>query len=282
MRRNQTLALALCAALAISGCSATGNPSPSETHSPVIASPVVPAPSPTEAPSPGPIHLSVGCSPTVIRCQSLPAGTYVTTGNHAFLPGLVVTLPAGWSSSEQDAGEFSLHTVGDKNRNDSLLFWHDIVAVDHTGSRAAGVGTAPQDLVDFLVADPRLIVSKPSATTIGNGLSALALTIRVDPAGPNDDPEQCPGDSCANFLTDPAYWEGPIGITVNSSEDASLACPCSHAVRLFLASYGQASDPHTLAVAVVVYAPDPDAELALFQQLVAPIIDSVRLPEASN
>jgi len=86
-----------------------------------------------------------------------------------------------------------------------------------------------------------------------------------------------PGDACANPLRDP--WEGTFGITVNSREDPSPACPCSHAVRLFFATIGPTSDPHTFVVAVVAYAPDPMAEPALLQAKVQPILDSVRVPD---
>ncbi len=72
-------------------------------------------------------------------------------------------------------------------------------------------------------------------------------------------------------------WPRP---SVNSFEDPKLACPSSHAIRLYLASIGSASDPHTFAVAVMVYAPDPDSELATFQADVQPINDSIRLPAA--
>lgn len=190
----------------------------------------------------------------------------------------MVTLPAGWSSAEQDAGEFNLHAVGDTNLNDMLSFWSDIVAVDPTGHPAVGVGATPQDLADYLANDPDLTVSDSGTATIGNAIPAITLVIRVNSTGPSDDPPDCPGDHCAFPLTDPYYWDGPIGITVNSSEDPRLACPCSHALRLYLASIGSASNPHTFVVAVMVYAPDPDAELATFQADVQPIIDSIRLP----
>jgi hypothetical protein len=159
-----------------------------------------------------------------------------------------------------------------------LLFWRDIVAVDPTGQAAAGVGATPQELADFLADHPDLIVSQRGTATIGNAIPAITLVMRVNPAGPSDDPTDCPGDHCAFPLTNPAFWDGPLGITVNSSEDANQACPCSHALRLYLASIGSASDPHMFVVAVMVYAPDPDADLARFQAAVQPIIDSVQIP----
>ncbi len=40
-------------------------------------------------------------------CQ-FTAGTYQTYGRWAFLPGLTMSIPDGWNSTEQDAGEFNL------------------------------------------------------------------------------------------------------------------------------------------------------------------------------
>ena len=252
---------------------------PSVPASPVSSStPRLSRPSHAAATQPGLRSLPFGCSPTEGRCQDLAAGTYVTTGEFAFMPGFTVTLPAGWSSAAQIAGELTLYAVGDPNVNDSLNFWRDIAATDSTGGAAEGVGRTPEAIAEFLAKDPRLIVTERGTAVIGDGLAAISLVIGVDPAGPMDDPEDCPGDSCANFLTDPFYWDGALGITVNSSEDPSMACPCSHAMRLYLASVGSASRPHTLAVAVLVYAPDAAAELEAFEAAVAPIIASVRLP----
>jgi len=234
--------------------------------------------SPSQASEASPIPLLVGCSASVSWCQDIPAGTYVITGAYGPLPGLVVTLPAGWSSSEQDRGECTLHPVDGNLANDVLMVWRDIVAVDQTGQPAAGIGTTPQDLADFLATDPRLVVSERDTTTIGNGIPAITLVMRVNPTGPNDDPEYCPGDTCANTIT-AAIWGRTYGMTVNSFEDPELACPCSHLVRLYLVSIGPASDPGTFVVAVQVYAPDPDSELAMFQADVQPIINSIRLPD---
>jgi hypothetical protein len=264
-------------ALLISACNG-GTVSPAPSASSVQPSPPSVQPSPSQSYPAGPIPLLVGCTASTSRCQDLAAGTYATAGGHAFMPGLIVTLPAGWSSAEQDAGEFSLHRVSDTKLNDMLFFWHDIVAADQTGHPAAGIGATPQDLADFFADDPDLIVSERGTATIGNAIPAITLVMRVNPTGPSDDLPDCPGDHCASPLTDPSYWDGPLGITVNSSEDPTLACPCSHALRLYLASIGSASNPHTFVVAVMVYAADPDAELAIFDAAVQPIIDSVRLP----
>ena len=219
-----------------------------------------------------------GCSPGVTRCEDLTAGTYATTGQFAFMPGLVVTLPPGWSSAEQDAGEFNLYPVSDTNLNDMLVFWLDVVAAGPTGQPVPGIGTTPQELADFLANDPSLIVSERGTATIGDGIRATTLVMQVNPTGPKDDPEDCPGDRCAFPLHDPRHWDGAIGITVNSFEDPQQACPCSHAIRLYLASIGSASDPHTFAVAVMVYASDPESELASLQADVQSMIDSIRLP----
>jgi hypothetical protein len=277
-RRQLALAMVLCSALTVSACSGvTVGPSQRPSPGSVPASPRSTKPSPSEASPAGPIPLLVGCSPGFSRCEDLPAGTYVTSGTYAFMPGLMVTVPAGWSSAEQDAGEFNLHAVDDTNLNNVLMFWRDVVAAGPTGDPVAGIGATPQDLADFLASDPSLIVSDRRIATVGVGIRAITLVISVNPTGPMDDPEDCPGDRCAFPLIDASHWDGAFAITVNSFEDPELACPCSHAVRLYLASIGSASDPHTFVVAVAVYSPDTDAELTRFEADVQPIIDSVRL-----
>jgi hypothetical protein len=219
-----------------------------------------------------------GCSPTAARCQDIPPGTYVTAGVSAFLRGLVLTLPAGWSSWEQDAGEFRLQRADDPARDDVLMFWRDIVAVDVDGHPAAGVGKTAQDLVDYLSGDPRLVASTPESATLGDGLPALTMVISAKVGGPVDDPT-CPGEACANPLMDPVHWPGPFGIALNVGEDPKVTCPCSHKVRLYFATIGSASDPHTFVAAVVAYANDPEAELAHFQAEVQSILDSLRFPD---
>ena len=112
-----------------------------------------PLPSASASPQATPIPLTYGCAPKVARCQNIPAGTYTTAGQYAFLPGLTATIPAGWSSWEQDAGEFNLHQVSDQNANNVLYFWRDMAAVGADGLVAPGVGRTPADLVAFLTSD---------------------------------------------------------------------------------------------------------------------------------
>lgn len=261
--------IALGAVLTLSACASATTTSPA-------GSPPSLLPSPSQSSEESPISLVEGCSEAVSWCQDIPAGTYVISEGYGPLPGLVVTIPADWSSSEQDRGEFNLYPVDGNPDNDILMFWRDVVAADQTGQPAAGIGTTPADLAEFLATDPRLVVSDRDTTTIGNGIPAVTLVMRVSTTGPNDDPEYCPGDICANVLT-AAIWGHTYGIALNAFEDPTLTCPCSHAVRLYLVSIGPASDPGTFVVAVQVFAPDPDSDLAAFQEDVQPIIDSIRL-----
>ena len=257
---------------------ASPTPERSASAPPATSGPRVSSPAESGSVVPSPVPLMFGCSASEARCQHIPAGTYTTAGVYAFLPGLIVTLPDGWSSWEQDAGEFRLQRAADPNGNDVLMFWRDVAAVDVHGDPAVGVGMTPEDLVAFLRDDPRLITSQPQMTTIGAGLPAQSLVISAAPNGPIDDPE-CPGEACANPLMDFVHWGGPFGIVLNSHEDPSLTCPCSHNVRLYLTTIGSQSDPHTFIAAVVAYAHDPAAELASFQTEVQPILNSLRLPD---
>lgn len=281
--------LAIAFASVLAGCGGSGSaPSgtqavfsaPSSTARPAESTTIGPSPSPASSGSPAGVAMAIpyGCDASTVRCQDFAPGTYVTDGRWAFLRGLQVTLLAGWSSSEQDAGEFNLHRVTDPNANRVLLFWRDVEAVDQNGKVAPNVGKTPADLTAFLSRDPSVIATAPENVTIGDGIRAISIVITVSPKAVLPSPNDCPGLTCAGPLRDFKHWDGVFGITINSNEDPTLGCPCSHAARLSFATIGGASDPHTFVVAVLVYGPDPKAALAAFQTQVQPIIDSLRIP----
>ncbi len=203
---------------------------------------------------------------------------YATFGRWAFLPGLTMTIPRGWYSTEQDAGEFNL--AHPDYGNSGLLFWRDIVPVDLDGNELSDVASTPEALTEWLTTNPNLTVSEPEAVTIGQGIEATTFTFVTSPDAPkaprgSECPDWPPGEaSCFPMLTTPMFWPG-------AWHTASV-----HATRLYLASVGPTSSPHLLVVAVVGEAPvsidaDPFAELERFQTAVQPILDSLDVSDAT-
>ena len=51
--------------------------------------------------------------------RAISPGTYITTKPDGFLPGLTLTILAGWSATEADSGEIALHPADRPERRDS-------------------------------------------------------------------------------------------------------------------------------------------------------------------
>ena len=209
--------------------------------------------------SPQPLNVCSGGSPCV-----LTAGTWETSGTSSFIPGLTITLPAGWQSDEEDAGEFNLFRTD--HPNDALKLWKDVAPVtsDGTTTLIAGVPRTAAGLSGYLRGNPDFIVSKAAETTIAGGLPATTYVVGVSKTAKFTDPG-CPVfPHCADLLTDPDHW-GPNVYGIGAPE----------VVRLYLATVGSGADAHLFVVALD--APD-DAELARFTTVAQPIISSIRLP----
>ena len=175
-----------------------------------------------------------------------------------------LTVPDGWLSREQDAGEFNLWPVG---RRDSHLFMvRDISAVHTDGSMALapGIGRTPEALAAYWQTDPNLDVSPPTATTIAGGVAATTYIVTVSPGAAFTD-RGCPAyPRCADMFTDVKHWGGGVyGI----GGDA--------VVRLSFATVGSGSNAHLLVVGLEG---DDPAALARLSDAAASIIDSIRLP----
>lgn len=224
-------------------------------------------------------------------CENLPPDTYYTAGTWAFLQGLTLTIPAGWSSSAQNAGSFELHRAADTEALEELLFWRDPVAYVE-GRAAPELGTTGEALAAFLKGDPRFVVTEQVSVPLGQGigrfdgagigqpLNAIALTVTVAPGVPNDKTfEDCPGRSCVGVLIDPRHWDGPMSLW-RDMPGGRADCPCSQILRLYLADIGYPTHSHTLAVGVLASGPDPASALATWEPQVQPIIDSLIAPYA--
>ena len=87
----------------------------------------------------------------------------------------------------------------------------------------------------------------------------------------------CPAEACISLLTDPVHWQGTFEL-LRDMRTQDPDCPCSQAVRLYVASIGRDLHPHTFVIAMSTFGPDPLASLAAWEAEVEPIIDSILVP----
>jgi hypothetical protein len=220
----------------------------------------------------------------------MPADTYETWGWAAFMPGLTLTLPAGWSTFEQDAGEFELHQAADVNAVSQIYFWSDVVAWVH-GAPRPELGTTTDALATYLLSDSRLTVAEGPARTFNvRGQDSLSVTGTVQARSFSvivsnsavTDPEvafDCPAEACIGLLTDSVHWAGakPFELLRNMPVD-DPDCLCSQAMRLYVATVGSDLDPHMLAIALSTSGADAVQALSEWEAQVEPIIASVLVP----
>ena len=193
-------------------------------------------------------------------CQ-FTAGTYQTYGRWAFLPGLTMSIPDGWNSTEQDAGEFNLINP-DFPEGSGLFFWRDVIPVEPDGTHITTVPSTVAGITSWLRANHRLRISDPMEVVIGKGLATTTFVVDVAGGAVNKDhpcSELGAKATCFDILTDPAHWDGAW--TVASIESC----------RYYLAAIGPDADRHLLIVAVVTLT----SERLRFERAVAPILDSL-------
>ncbi len=292
---GRAIAIVIGVALAFAACEATA-PTPTGASSPSVApaSASLTAAAPTLAPGlDRPVGVPVyaqrlldGCKPGVAACTDLPPNTYYTAGTWAFLPGLTFTLPVGWSSLSNEAGELDLNPTAD-GTND-IMIWRDVVP--WVGDRAAiELPSDPEAWVERLRSDPRLVVSEPKRVVIGsridatvtnggrNDLNAIAVTVEIAPDAANEESD-CPGAACVAILIDPQHWAEPFGIARDQMDVAG--CPCTATFTFYFASIGYASHPHLLVVTLSAFGPnaESEADMARLQAAAQPILDSLIVP----
>jgi hypothetical protein len=199
--------------------------------------------------------------------RPVAAGTYTTDGN-GFFPGMAITIPEGWSTTETDDGELSLHP--DDRSGDALLLWKDMAAVV-TNNRTGTVGhplpevaQTASALISWLTTTSDFaILAKPKSATVGNGVKGDQLTLTTS-ATANFAWDDCPDNPhCVAIVTDPARW-GDNFFAIGGKEVA----------RIFVATLPYPAK-HTFFV--VLDAVNP-ADLATFATEAQPIIDSLGLP----
>jgi hypothetical protein len=250
-RASRQVAVALVGlgsfALVVSGCSAAPLAATSATPSAVNAN-----------------RLTATCSERS-PCY-LAAGTWVTAGTQAFIPGLTVTVPAGFVSVEADAGGVVL--MAPVYPNDFIYLWKDIAAIESNGETRRvlkDVPRTPAGLTESFRTNPDFIVSAPTQATIAGGISGLTYVISVSPSAAYTSRGCLEYPFCVSILTDPAHW----------SSDHFLAIGDPEVIRLYLATVGTANDRHTFVIGILA----TDAEdLERFTADTDAIIASIRLP----
>lgn len=275
--KRPAVAMMVAAILLAAGCAASPVPEassaasrsgdPTAAVSPRPSAPSSLTPSATTSISPGASTanvLTTRCSDT--SSCAMAAGTWVTAGTYGFLPGLSLTVPAGWSTEEADVGQLKL--VEDAHPDDAVRFWKDVAAIESNGETPKvldSVARTPDGLTASFRSNPDLVVSTPTETTIGGGVAAITYVIGVSPSAAYVS-QGCPSyPTCANILKDPVFW-GP-------EEFFAIGAPS--VVRLYLATIGTTADPHMLVICLD--ATDP-AALERLTAAAAPIIASLRLP----
>jgi len=210
----------------------------------------------------------VGCSPSH-RCH-LVKGTY-RLGSGTVLPGLRFTLPSGWSSGENDKGEFNLVPPGHPHA--TLFVWMDLLAVKSTGpghgtTVLTNVGTTPTALVRWLTRNHALhVVSRPSPSKIAGRIPATTLTIGVSRSAHYGDPH-CPANPrCADLFTS-GLWSDSYGI--GGAEQAQLS----------LAKIKQNGSQHTMFITLDAGTGSNHRGLITLRKLVRSIVASFRLPKS--
>ena len=226
--------------------------------------------SPAASRSASPAHaavrtLATGCT-HASPCQNIAAGAY-RLGPGTLLPGLGLTLPAGWSSTGTGPTELNLVPPAGQP-DDALKFWLDMLPIKSTGpghgTILTNVGTTPSALLAWLTSDPDfLIISKPAPATIGQDITMTSLVVGVSHSANYDDPG-CPSNPrCADLFTN-RHWS-PGGYSIGGDEQ----------VRLYLGTIQISGNPHTFLVALDAA---DHADLLRLENAAKPIIGSVRLP----
>jgi hypothetical protein len=270
------------ASIALAGCDTAVSPSSTT----VLAASGAPQSSLTvvrPARTPGPIRppgvpvtaepLLFGCVDGLARCTDIEPGTYYTAGEWALLPGLTFTLPSGWSSLANEAGELELHRTGDDHNE--IMVWRDVVPWQD-GHAVLDAPSDPAAWIARLAGDPCLDMSEPERVVLGD-LEALLVSVGVA-AEAAYEAAGCPGTGFVEILSDPMHWDHAF--VVGGDEMNGPDCPCKAVQRLYFASIGYVSHKHLLVVALQSYGPSSgvDAQMASLRADAQPILDSLVAP----
>ena len=210
----------------------------------------------------------ITCSDSV-PCD-FEAGKYVLR-EATVVPGLRLSLPAGWSSSTSDYVEFNIHPTA--HPDERLLMWLDMAAVKSSGPGHGAVlpdvGGSPTALVSWLTHNPDFeIVSPPTTVTVAKTMTMTVLDLAVSDSANYGDPE-CPANPrCADLFTRPDAW-GPSAYGIGDGE-----------IRLYIGRLPRGTGPGPLSGHTFIIDLDASGhdDLRRLVDEASPIIDSLRLP----
>ena len=181
-------------------------------------------------------------------------------GSDAFMPGLTITLPTGWSIGEHSVGEHNL--IPGDHPKDRLFLWKDLS--DGTAKLVGGVPRTLDGLTSYLRSHSEYEVSPSRRTTIGVGLPALTYVV-----GAAFVEKECPSyPRCVALFTDPDHWAGNF-----------YAIGAPEVVRLYLATVGAQGNQHLFVVGLDA---TDTKELVRLTKVAQPILASIRLPARLN
>jgi hypothetical protein len=147
--------------------------------------------------------------------------------------------------------------------SDAFRIWRSPGASSEQGDLRADVPRTPEGLTDWFVANAEMVVSEPEAVTLGDDIAATTFTVRVSDTNVNVDPG-CPSGvrSCLYVL-----W---------IADGHVFAIGYGEAVRFYLFTHGIGSEAQTVGVSLDA---PYDAQLTSMTADVAPILESLRLPQ---
>jgi len=258
--RSAVCALA-CVAIVLSACSAGNGPSPSHSTSSQ-------APSSVASTNARPIAIDHNCNEN--EPCTFDAGSYVLSDANApdgtLLPGLGFTLDSTWTSTEIWLGSVELHPAAFPGTVAILV---DTLPASPEGGVAGDAENNASAIVASLAANPSLITTDVTQTTIGNGIAATAVTIGISPSWVTLDPD-CPVETCSNLFIRPDWW-------------CCTAIGIGERVRVYVADIGSdPASPHTLMIVLGTKEDAPtlsDAQFADLETRVRPFLDSLVIPD---
>jgi len=189
-------------------------------------------------------------------------------GPKSVLPGLRLTLPRGWSGTENWQG--ALHLIPAGHPNDALVVWTDLVAVKSTGPShgttvLTNVGTTATALLSWLTSNPDfMVVSTPTATKIAGRIPATTLTMGVSAAANYGDPGCASNPRCADFFKSPLW--GQDFYSIGYPEEAQFS----------LAAIKRGTKGHTLFVGLEA---TNDSDMAALRAATHSVVASFWLPK---
>ena len=178
-----------------------------------------------------------------------------------FLDGqLTVTYIEPWESTEDQGVEFASGPRGESDMH-RVVFWDDILPVDHHGHRVNGVPISAAGLLRWFRTNPTFQVSSEQRGTIGTDIPATVINLRAAPDAKNQEPG-CPFNVCVSVFTWPHIGE-------------ALGIGGPETLRLYLADVSYGGRTHLLVAAIQARTKQ---NLAAFVPAAEQVIASARAP----